>query len=78
MEVKQLKRKRRAGVLEQRGLMKLHLLAEQVSTKKQKTKLLEVKKAVGPLKDAMVRSEKKNAKKLKATQDQLGIERAKK
>ena len=63
-------------VLEKQDLIKMHLLAEQVSTKKQKTKLVEAKKVISTLKDALVRSDEKSAKKLKFTQDQLSIERA--
>jgi hypothetical protein len=51
-------------------------LAWQVAMKKQKTRLLDVNKTIGTLKDALVRSDNKNAKKLKFTQDQLGVERA--
>ena len=76
MEVKHLKRKQRTVVLEKQDLIKMHLLAEQVSTKKQKTKLVEAKKVISTLKDALVRSDTKSAKKLKLTQDQLSIERA--
>lgn len=75
-EVKHLKRKQRTVVLEKQDLIKMHLLAEQVSTKKQKTKLVEAKKVINALKDALVRSDTKSAKKLKLTQDQLSIERA--
>ena len=75
-EVKHLKRKQRTVVLEKQDLIKMHLLAEGVSTKKQKTKLLEAKKCISSLKDALVRSDEKSAKKLKFTQDQLSIERA--
>jgi hypothetical protein len=60
-EVKHLKRKQRTAVLEKKDLIKMHLLTEQVSTKKQKTKLVEAKKVTSALKDALVRSDTKSA-----------------
>jgi hypothetical protein len=72
MEVKLLKRKQRTVVLQKQDLIQMYLLAEEVSTKKQKTKLLEAKTCISSLKDALVRSDEKSAKKLE--QDQLSIE----
>jgi hypothetical protein len=59
MEVNLLKRKQRTVVSEKQDLIKMHLLAEEVLTKRQKTELLETKKCISSLKDARVGAERR-------------------
>jgi hypothetical protein len=51
----------------------MHLLAEQVSTKKQKTKLVEAKKVISTLKGALVRSDTKSVTERASALASLGV-----